>query len=386
MKDPRIEALARNLLGYSLDLKKGERLFIEGETGCEPLVRGLIEEAYRMGAVPFFELTDPRLRRAWLLGATREQLDRKIGVDLNRLEQMDARLYILAGENASEMADVPSDTMQAWSLAHQPYLDAVMKKKWSLLRFPTSSAAQAAGMSSEAFADFCYQVSSLDYAKMDRAMDPLVELLQKTDQVHLLGPGTDLTFSVKGMTAIKCVGRLNVPDGEVFTAPVRDSANGIIAYNTSSLEDGVTFENLRFTFERGRIVKATGTPYDKLQSLLDTDEGARYLGEFALGVHPLITFPMKDTLYDEKISGSLHLTPGEAYEEADNGNRSAVHWDLVLIQTPEWGGGEIWFDGVLVRKEGLFVLPELEELNPGNLRPDCEDVTDAASGTPAQCG
>jgi aminopeptidase len=367
MMDPRIETLARNLLSYSLDLKAGERLFIQGETGCEPLVRGLIAEAYRMRAVPFFELTDTELRRAWLLGATREKLDRQIEVDLHRLEQMDARLYILAGDNASQLGDVSSETIQAWSLAVQPYLDMVMKKTWSLLRVPTSSAAQAAGMSTEAFEDFCFRVSSLDYGKMDRAMDPLVELMQRTDQVRILGPGTDLTFSVKGMPAVKCAGRLNVPDGEVFTAPVRDSAHGAITYNAPSLEDGVTFENVCFTFEQGRIVKATGSPQVKLQALLDTDEGARYLGEFALGVNPLITFPMKDTLYDEKIAGSLHLTPGEAYEMADNGNKSAVHWDLVLIQTPEWGGGEIWFDGVLVRKDGLFVLPGLETLNPGSL-------------------
>jgi aminopeptidase len=366
--DPRIEALARNILGYSLDLKAGDRLLIEGETGCEPLVRGLLAEAYRIGAVPFFELTDPTLRRAWLLGATREQMDQKIREDLRRLENLEARLYIMAGDNANELADVPAETMQAWSLARGPYLDAMLKKKWCLLRFPTPAAAQAAGMSTEAFEAFCYQVSSLDYAKMDRAMDPLAALMQRTDQVRILGPGTDLTFSIKGMPAVKCAGNLNIPDGEVFTAPVRDSVNGTITYNSPSLEAGATFENVCLTFEKGRIVEATGTPQDKLTKHLDTDEGARYLGEFALGVNPFVTFPMKDVLYDEKIAGSLHLTPGDAYEEAENGNNSAIHWDLVLIQTPEWGGGEIWFDGVLVRKDGLFVLPELLGLNPEALR------------------
>jgi aminopeptidase len=367
MTDSRIETLARNLLGYSLKLQPGEKVLFEGEVGCEPLVRGLIAEAYRLGAVPYFELTDPLLRRAWLLGATREQMDLKIAGDVRRMESMDARLYILAGSNAAEMADVPSDIMQAWALARQPYLDAFLKKKWCLLRFPTPSAAQAAGMSSEAFEDFCFQVSCLDYARLDAAMDPLVDLMQRTDRVRIVGPGTELSFSIKGMPAIKCAGLLNIPDGEVFTAPVKDSVNGVLTYNTPSLEDGTTFHNIRFTFKDGRIVEATGTPPDKLAALLDTDEGARYLGEFALGVNPYVTFPMKDTLYDEKIRGSLHLTPGNAYEEADNGNRSSVHWDLVLIQTPEWGGGEIWFDGVLVRKDGRFVLPELEGLNPENL-------------------
>ncbi|MCJ7795279.1 MAG: aminopeptidase [Thermoleophilia bacterium] len=255
-------------------------------------------------------------------------MDQKIAENMHRLKSHDARLYIKAGDNASEMADVPSETMQSWSLSRQPYLVAVEKKKWSLLRFPTSSAAQAAGMSTEAFQEFCFQVSCLSYAKMDRAMVPLVELMQKTDQVH--------------------------------------SANGAITRNAPSLVDGATFENVCLTFEHGRIVSATGTPQDKLTTRLDTDEGARYLGEFALGVNPFITFPMKDILSDEKIAGSLHLTPGDAYEDFwDNGNRSAVH--PVLIQTPEWGGGEIWFDGVLVRRDGSFALAELEGLNPENL-------------------
>lgn len=222
-------------------------------------------------------------------------------------------------------------------------------------------------MSTEAFEQFCFDVSLLDYAKMDRAMDPLVELMEKTDQVRVVGPGTDLRFSIAGMPAVKCAGKLNLPDGEVFTAPVRDSIEGIIAFNAPSLEDGTLFEDVELTFEQGRVVKAGGRPKDRLDAMLDTDEGARYAGEFALGVNPLITRPLRETLYDEKLSGSLHLTPGNAYEEADNGNRSSVHWDLVLIQTPEWGGGEVWFDGVLVRADGRFTLPELEGLNPENL-------------------
>ncbi len=222
-------------------------------------------------------------------------------------------------------------------------------------------------MSSEAFEDFCLAVSTLDYARMDKAMDPLVELMARTDRVRVTAPGTDLTFSIKGIPIQKAAGTNNVPDGEVFTAPVRDSANGTIFYNTPSLEDGTTYERVRFTFKDGKIVDADANEREKLLKMLDTDEGARYLGEFALGMNPLIKRPMKDTLYDEKIMGSLHLTPGRAYEDADNGNRSGVHWDLVLIQTPEWGGGEIWFDDVLVRKDGRFVLPELEGLNPENL-------------------
>jgi aminopeptidase len=246
-------------------------------------------------------------------------------------------------------------------------MEKYLTKKWCILRFPTPAGAQAAGMSTEAFEDFCLDVSTLDYARMDRAMDPLVELMSGTDQVRIVSPGTDLTFSIKGIPVIKAAGKNNIPDGEVFTAPVRDSVNGSILYNTPSLEDGTTYERVRFTFKNGKIVESDSNEPEKLLKMLDTDEGSRYLGEFALGLNPRIDRPIKDTLYDEKIGGSLHLTPGRAYDEADNGNRSSVHWDLVLMQTPQWGGGELYFDGVLVRKDGRFVLPKLEGLNPENL-------------------
>jgi aminopeptidase len=366
--DSRIEALARNLLDHSLSLQLGENLLIEGETGCEELVRGLIAETHARGAHPFFELTDSTLRRAQLLGATREQMDLEVGWRLARVREMDATLSILAGQNLSELSDVAPEIMQQFGLATKPLVVEGLQKRWSLLRFPTPSAAQAAGMSTQGFEDFCYRVSTLDYSVMDRAMDPLVDLMERTDRVEIKGPGTDLSFSIKGLPVIKCAGTYNIPDGEVFTSPVRESVSGTITYNTKSVYDGTTCESVCLTFELGRIVKATGTPQAKIDAIFATDEGARYVGEFALGVNPFIEKPMLDVLFDEKIRGSLHFTPGNAYEGfCDNGNRSAIHWDLVLIQTPEWGGGEIRFDGVLVRKDGSFVLPELEGLNPENL-------------------
>jgi len=203
---------------------------------------------------------------------------------------------------------------------------------------------------------------------MADAMTPLVELMNKTDKVRIVGPGTDLTFSIKGIPAIKCSGERNIPDGEVYTAPVKDSMNGIISYNTPSEEMGFTYENIVFEVKDGKIVKATSNNDKKINDLLDTDEGARYFGEFAIGVNPYVLHPMKDTLFDEKIAGSFHLTPGQSYEDAPNGNGSAVHWDLVMIQRPEYGGGEIYFDDVLIRKDGLFVLPELQCLNPDALK------------------
>ena len=226
------------------------------------------------------------------------------------------------------------------------------------------------GMSTEAFTDFYYKVCNLDYAKMSKAMDPLKELMDRTDKVRITGKDTDITFSIKGIGAVKCKGDRNIPDGEVYSAPVKNSVNGTISYNVPSIEDGIKFENVKLTFKDGKIVHATGNYPEKINSILDTDEGARFVGEFALGVNPYINNPTGDILFDEKIAGSIHLTPGSCYEDADNGNNSAVHWDLVLIQTPEYGGGEIYFDDKLIRKDGLFVLDELKALNPDNYK-DC---------------
>jgi aminopeptidase len=228
--------------------------------------------------------------------------------------------------------------------------------------------AQAANMSTEAFENFYFDVCTMDYRKMSRAMVPLKKRMRKADKVRLTAPGTDLSFSIKGIGAVECVGLRNIPDGEVFSCPVRDSVNGVIQFNTPTIYSGTRFDNIRLEFRKGKIIKATGSNTKRLNEILDTDAGARYVGEFSLGFNPYIQNPMCDILFDEKIAGSLHFTPGQAYEDCDNGNRSAVHWDMVLIQRPEWGGGEVWFDGEVIRKNGLFVPKDLKPLNPQNLK------------------
>ena len=192
--------------------------------------------------------------------------------------------------------------------------------------------------------------------------------MEKTDKVRLVAPGTDLRFSIKGLPAIKCAGTCNIPDGEVYTAPVKDSVNGVISYNAPSMQQGLKYENVRLEFKNGKIVSATSNYPEQINKIFDTDDGARYVGEFAIGVNPYVNVPMGDILFDEKIAGSIHFTPGCCYDECDNGNHSSIHWDLVLIMTEKYGGGEIYFDDVLIRKNGLFVLPELECLNPENLK------------------
>lgn len=368
--DPRVKKLSHVLTDYSCALKPGEKVLISYEGDCaRPLVRQLIKDAYRRGALPYAEIRDSAVTREIMLGCTEAQLDFLKECQLAQMKGMDAFIAIRAGENTSELSDVSPDQQNLYHKTLRPVTDyRVNHTKWVVLRYPNPSMAQLAGTSQEAFEDFYFDVCTLDYGKMSRAMDALVSLMNRTDQVRITGPGTELAFSIKDIPAIKCDGERNIPDGEVYTAPVRDSVNGVIRYNTPSEELGFTYENIEFELKNGKIVKAAANDTERINKLLDTDEGARYIGEFAIGVNPYILHPMKDTLFDEKIAGSFHFTPGMAYEDAFNGNKSAVHWDLVMIQRPEYGGGEIYFDGVLIRKDGLFVLPELEPLNPEALK------------------
>ncbi len=372
MFDPRILTLANNLVTFSCKVKNGENVLIESIGGNDDLVRALIKKVYEVGGIPYLWTSDKSMDRELIMHCTREQLENRAKWDAAVMSSMQAYIGIRGGSNASELSDVPSDRMNDymkyyWTPVHGQI--RVPKTKWVILRYPTPSMAQMADMSTEAFEDFYFNVCCLDYSRMDRAMDSLKSLMERTDKVRLLGPSdTDLTFSIKGLPAIKCSGELNIPDGEIYTAPVKDSVNGVIHYNTPSLENGFTYEDIRFVFKDGKIIEATSNDNKRINDQLNIDEGARYVGEFAIGVNPYITFPMKDTLFDEKICGSIHFTPGSCYDDCYNGNKSSQHWDLVMIQTPEYGGGEIYFDDVLIRKNGRFVLPELDCLNPENLK------------------
>ena len=370
MKDVRYEKLADILVNYSVKLKSGEKILIEN-IGCETaLTKEILKKVYAVGGVPFLTIKNHELLRVLLSECSAEQMEETASFEIARMKQMQAYIGIRAGNNVSEMGAVPPEKMKIYMECYSKPLHSdlrVGKTRWCVLRYPNHSMAQLAGMATDEFEDFYFKVCNLDYGKMSRAMDSLAELMAKTDRVTITGPGTDLTFSMKGLPAIKCSGERNIPDGEVFSAPVRDSVNGRITYNAPAVYQGVTFENISLEFKDGRIVKASANDTARINGIFDTDEGARYVGEFSFGLNPFIENPMKDTLFDEKIKGSIHFTPGSCYDKCNNGNKSAIHWDLVLIQRPEYGGGEIRFDDVLVRKDGLFTVEELKCLNPENL-------------------
>ncbi|MCX7570529.1 aminopeptidase [Tumebacillus sp. DT12] len=371
MRDPRFTKLAEILTTYSTDLKPGEKVLIESFDGETHLTKELIKAAYKAGAQPYLWVRQQTLLRELYVGATKEQMDFWTKADRDFMAEMDAYIGIRSYANSNEMHGVPAEQMK---LYNETYFTEVHRNtrvpgtKWTVLRYPTQGMAQASGLSIDEFTDFYFDVCTLDYAAMSKEMDPLKELMEKTDKVRITGPGTDLTFSIKGIPAVKCDGDLNIPDGEVYTAPVRDSINGTLQYNVPSVYNGITFDNIRLVFKDGQIVEATANDTEKINEIFDTDEGARYIGEFSIAFNPYILEPMKDILFDEKISGSFHFTPGNAYKNAYNGNQSAIHWDLVCIQRPEYGGGEIWFDDRLIRKDGLFVIPELAGLNPDQLK------------------
>ncbi|MDD3173115.1 MAG: aminopeptidase [Herbinix sp.] len=369
--DERIKILAHNLVNYSMEVKQGEKVYVHYiGSATQDLARQLVKEVYAVGAVPFVHYTDIRLQREVLLNCTEEQMSLMAKIDAEEMEHMNCYVAIRGADNIAELADVPSEKMSLYETYYQTPVHhdiRVKKTRWVVLRYPNAAMSQLANMSMEAFEDFYFRVCNLDYSKMGEAMMNLVEYMKRTDRVRIVGPGTDLNFSIKNIPAIPCSGDRNIPDGEVYTAPVRNSINGTLTYNTPAVFQGFTYENISFCFENGKIVKATANDTTRINHVLDIDEGARYIGEFAIGVNPYILKPMKDTLFDEKIMGSFHFTPGNCYESAPNGNSSAIHWDLVCIQTPEFGGGEIYFDDVLIRKDGRFVVKELECLNPENL-------------------
>ncbi len=364
MIDPRYQKLADVLIGHSIGLASGERILLDLQDTPDAMGIALIRAVTRRGGLPLLQLNHSTLSREMALNSSEKQLTLACEMELYRIRKMDAYVAIRGSHNITEMSDVPPERMKLIARKMRPAMNhRVNNTRWVVLRWPTSAMAQQAGMSTAGFEDYFFRVCTLDYSRMRPGMSALKELMEKTDRVEIMGPGTDLRFSIKGIPAIPCGGSHNIPDGEVFTAPVKNSVEGYVTFNTPTIYQGAAFDRIRLEFRGGRIVAATANNTKRLNQILDSDPGARFIGEFSLGFNPHILEPMRDILFDEKIAGSFHFTPGQAYEVADNGNRSQVHWDMVCIQRKDYGGGEIRFDGKVIRKDGEFVIPALEKLN-----------------------
>lgn len=372
MHDARFDKLAKLLVGYSTRLKRNEKVLIEAFDVPDEMTIALIRAVRKVGGVPFVQIQRTQVNREMALQASDRQLNVAAQHELTRMKKMDAYIALRGSNNITELSDVPVEQMQLVAKKMRPVQDQRVKKtKWVVLRWPTPSMAQLASMSTEAFENFYFDVCTLDYRKLQPGMKALKALMERTDGVEIKGPGTDLRFSIKGIGAVICGGDRNIPDGEVFSCPVKDSVQGQVTFNAPTIYQSTGFDGIRLKFRDGKIVDAKSNQTEKLNNILDSDPGARYIGEFSLAFNPYILEPMRDILFDEKIAGSFHFTPGQAYEEADNGNRSQVHWDMVNIQRPDYGGGEIYFDGKLIRRDGNFLPKQLRSLNRSHfIKPD----------------
>ena len=372
--DERITRLAENLIKNSVKLKKGEQIYIEAiGLSTMPLVQELVKAATKAGGVPFYYFNEQALQKAFIENASVAQMKAQAEIHKQLMSNSQAYIGVRGNDDLFKMSAVDPEKMNNyqkyyWNPVHSEI--RVPQTKWCVLRYPNAAFAAMSKMALEDFEDFYFDACLVDYVKMGQAMKPLKKLMDKTKKVRIVAPGTEVEFSIAGIKSIICDGQMNIPDGEVYTAPVKDSINGVIQFNTDTTYMGTVFSNIRLVFKDGKIIEGHSMINDdKCQKILNIDEGSRYMGEFALGVNPFVTQPMLDILFDEKISGSFHMAIGNSYEdETNNGNKSAIHWDLVQMQDAEHGGGEIFFDEVLVRKNGRFVLPELIGLNPEKLK------------------
>ena len=361
----RINKLAKIIVNHSIKVKENDRVLISYD-GIEamPLVKAITREVINNKGVVTADYQNQDLENIIKENLTDKMVETKANKMKYEVENYDCFVRICYRKSDYYDKNMDKDMKGKLLESLDPYKEIrVNERRWVLLNYPSIVDAFKAHMTPEEFYNFSLDSMTIDYEKMYQDTLPLKELMEKTDKVRIVGPNTDISFSIKGLPAIICAGECNIPDGECFTAPVKNSVNGTITYNVPSPYHGEIFEKVSLTFKDGKIIEARSNNNEKLKEIFETDEGARYVGEFSLGFNPMIKSPMGDILFDEKIAGSLHFTPGCSYDECPNGNKSKIHWDLVLIQREEYGGGEIYFDDVLIRKNGIFVLPELENLN-----------------------
>lgn len=361
--------LAKRLVEYSCNIQTNEKVLISYSDTPTTFVEILIEEIYKRNATPIIYRLDRILKRRILKNGTARSFEYFKQIVSPIMQSVDAVILIGGSYNDYELSDIDGSILRDF---HTIYTEPIhfkirCSKKWVLLRYPTPSFAQSSRKSSEEFYKFFFDVCTLDYSKLNEKMTPLKELMEKTDNVKIITPTTNLSFSIKGMPAIKCSGECNIPDGEIYTAPIKDSVQGYIQFNIPAIDNGIEFNNIKLTFSNGKIVDFQCNNNEKLREILDTDEGSRYLGEFAFGLNPYCTEPIKDILFDEKMCSSIHLAIGSSYDDCFNGNKSAIHLDLIQSHKSEYGGGQIYFDDKLIFKNGLFICPNLVDLNPKKL-------------------
>ena len=362
----RLKKLSNIIVNHSIKVKENDKVLITYMSyECEYFIKLLVKDILKNKGVPTVKYNNPEIDDIIKNSLNDNIIENKKNIYEFEVSEFDSFIQIRSTLSDYYDRNVNPELNNKLKESLQPYKDILVNKRhWVLLNYPSIVDAYKAHMTYDEYFNFSLDVMTVPYDKMYKDLEPLKRLMEKTDKVRVTGKNTDITFSIKGLPAIICSGEANIPDGEVFTAPVKNSVNGTITYNTPSPYNGYVYNDVSLTFKDGKIIEChASNDLEKLKELFETDEGSKYVGEFSFGLNPKIMYPMGDILYDEKIAGSIHFTPGAAYEECDNGNRSKIHFDMVLIQRKDYGGGEVYFDDVLIRKDGNFVLPELEHLN-----------------------
>lgn len=355
MADDRIQKAAKIIVDYSTKVKKGEYVQIIADYAAKDIVLEVYKQVLLKGAYPLVHLSVPGMAYTYYKHATDEQLKHFPKLAMHEMKNTDAVIFIGASSNTKELANIDPKRIAV----RQKTTEALFKErsentKWVIFYYPTGALAQGAGMSLEEFSDFVFGSVIVDYKKMSKSQEKLKKLIDKGKKIRITAKNTDVTFNITGRKGVKCDGRYNLPDGEVFTSPVENSAEGAIEFSYPALLQGKEVEGIKLEFKKGKVVKATAKKnQDFLRKVLETDKGSKFVGEVGIGVNYKINKFVKNILFDEKIGGTIHIALGKSYKEAGGKNESAIHWDIV---TSLKKGGKIYIDGKLVQKDGKFLI------------------------------
>ena len=355
MIDSKIIRLADILTKHSIRIKQGDIIELSFGTEAVPLALECYKNILRKGAFPVIRCVPSGFSYAYYRNAKEEQLTKTPVIAMFEAQKAAGSISIGAPLNTRELTNIDPKKMAMRSKAVKPVTEVYLKKNnWVICEYPTHSLAQDADMSLEEFSDFVFKATNINYKDLSKKQTKLKKILDKAKEVKILAPDTELTFSLAGRKSIKCDGKRNVPDGEVFIAPVEKSTEGYIAYSYPAIKGGREVDGIRLEFKKGKVVKATATKNEEyLKQMINVDKGAKYLGEFGVGMNYNITKFVKQILFDEKIGGTIHLALGMAYKEGGGKNESAIHWDMIKDLRH---GGSIYIDGKCIQRNGKFTF------------------------------
>jgi len=371
MTDPRIEKLADVLVNYSVTVRPGDKVLVQGDAPAGSLIKAVYAKVLQAGGHPLMLVSLPGVDELYFRYASDEQLQHVPEPVKLAMETYDVRISIRGTENTKVLSGVDPARLVLRNRAQTDLMKTFMQRsasgelRWTTTLFPTNAYAQDAETSLSDYEDFVYGaclgacLPDMDdptgyWHRFSAWQQKIVDWLKGKERVHVIGPETDLHLSVAGRVFINCDGHKNMPDGEVFTGPVEDSVEGHVHFSYPAIHQGREVAGVRLWFEGGRVVKASAEKNENfLLSTLDTDEGSRYVGEFAVGTNKGITRFTRQILFDEKINGSFHMALGAGYPETGSKNESAIHWDMICDMRD---GGEIWVDDELLYKDGRFVI------------------------------